>query len=119
MEFIRNKEYKYIRVLGMLYFRMVCQRYQDIYKVIEPLFADYRKICFREISGKFTLIHIDEVADKLLRDENFCDVTLPRIPRRYVLEQNGQLDGPRKSALESSQNQKILTDTKHSKKGSD
>ena len=105
LEFIKNQQYKYIRVLGMVYFRMVCQKSIDIYKVLEPLLGDYRKVCLREISGKFTVVHIDEIADRLIRDETFCDVMLPRIPRRYVLEANGTLDGPRKSVLDSGMNE--------------
>ena len=68
--------------------------------VLEPLYADYRRVNFREISGQFTQIHIDEVVDHLLRDERFCEVMLPRVQKRYVLEQNDILKGPRISPLE-------------------
>ena len=100
LELIKNKDYKYIRLLGMVYFRMVCQKHKDIYMVLEPLYADYRKINFRETSGQFKTMHIDEVVDNLLRDERFCEVMLPRIQKRYVLEQNEVLPGPRVSPLE-------------------
>ena len=45
-------------------------------------------------------MHIDEVVDNLLRDERFCEVMLPRIQKRYVLEQNEVLPGSRVSPLE-------------------
>ena len=44
---------------------------------------------------------MDEIVDQLLRDERFCEVMLPRIQKRYVLEQNDVLKGPRKSPLEN------------------
>ena len=45
-------------------------------------------------------MHIDEIVDKLLRDERLCEVILPRMQKRYVLEENGVLSGPRVSPLE-------------------
>ena len=85
LEFIKEENYKYIRLLGMLYFRLVCTKPKDIYSVLEPLYSDYRKIAFRETSGKFSILHMDEVVDKLLRDDRFCEVMLPRIPKRWML----------------------------------
>ena len=41
---------------------------------------------------------MDELIDCLLRDETFCDVTLPRISKRHVLEEEGVLE-PYQSAL--------------------
>jgi pre-mRNA-splicing factor 38A len=68
--------------------------------MLEPIYADFRRIKFRETSGQFTTIHIDEVVDKLLRDEHFCEVMLPRIPKRWVLEEANKLKKGRASALE-------------------
>ena len=51
LELIKNKEYKYIRLLGMVYFRLVCSKPKDVYTVLEPLYADYRRANFRETSG--------------------------------------------------------------------
>ena len=42
---------------------------------------------------------MDEFVDELLREERVCDVILPRIQKRSVLEQTEQLE-PRVSALE-------------------
>mmetsp|Transcript_41750 Transcript_41750/g.54997 ORF Transcript_41750/g.54997 Transcript_41750/m.54997 type:complete len:84 (+) Transcript_41750:307-558(+) len=83
----------------MVYFRLVCPKAKDIYTVLEPLYADYRKANFRETSGQFSSIHIDEVVDRLLRAERFCEIVLPRMQKRYVLEQNEVLTGPRISPL--------------------
>ena len=35
---------------------------------------------------------MDEFIDSLLREERVCDTILPRIPKRFVLEDNGQLE---------------------------
>ncbi|KAJ3228039.1 hypothetical protein HK099_007320 [Clydaea vesicula] len=42
---------------------------------------------------------MDEFVDHLLRDDRYCDTILPRIPKRYVLEDLGELE-PRVSKLE-------------------
>ena len=114
LEFIKNEDYKYIRLLGMLYFRLVCTKPSDIYSVLEPLYSDYRKIAFRETSGKFSILHMDEVIDKLLREDRFCEVMLPRIPKRWVLQENGTIPkGPRISALQLDDNDDEANDTKN------
>ena len=41
---------------------------------------------------------MDELIDSLLQDDIFCDVTLPRISKRHVLEEEGVLE-PYQSAL--------------------
>ena len=42
---------------------------------------------------------MDEFIDELLHEERCCDIILPRIQKRYVLEQNEELE-PRVSALD-------------------
>jgi pre-mRNA-splicing factor 38A len=42
---------------------------------------------------------MDEFIDELLHMDRSCDVIMPRIQKRYVLEQNEKLE-PRVSALE-------------------
>jgi hypothetical protein len=51
----------------------------------------------RELGG-YVLTYMDEFVDQLLRDERVCDIILPRIAKREVLEESGEL-GPRKSLL--------------------
>ena len=98
LEFIKNKDYKYIRALGIFYWRLVSQA-KDVYRVLEPLYADYRRLVIRRESGKFEELHMDELVDNLLREDIFCDVTLPRISKRHVLEEEGVLE-PYQSALQ-------------------
>ena len=37
-------------------------------------------------------MHMDEFIDQLLRNERFLGINLPRMPKRYVLEEDGELD---------------------------
>jgi pre-mRNA-splicing factor 38A len=54
---------------------------------------------FLSIKDGFYLSFMDSFIDDLLRQERVCDIILPRIQSRYVLEQNDELE-PRESALE-------------------
>ncbi|CAJ1337861.1 unnamed protein product, partial [Effrenium voratum] len=66
--------------------------YLTIFQTLEPLFADYRKLRYRDMNGKMSIIRMDEFIDWLMREETICDVTMPQIPKRETLEQTGQLD---------------------------
>ncbi|KAH0948648.1 hypothetical protein HN011_001592 [Eciton burchellii] len=98
VEFIKNEEFKYVRALGALYMRLTGSSL-DCYKYLEPLFNDNRKLRSQNKQGAFELIHMDEFIDNLLRDERSCDVILPRIQKRHVLEENNELEA-KISALE-------------------
>jgi pre-mRNA-splicing factor 38A len=50
------------------------------------------------ILAGFSLTYMDEFVDKLLHEERVCDIILPRLPKREVLEETEGLP-PRKSAL--------------------
>ena len=56
-------------------------------------------MAYRDSTGRFEIIHMDEFIDKLMREEYFCDVTLPRLSKRNALEDEGELE-PRISALQ-------------------
>lgn len=47
----------------------------------------------------YSLTYMDEFVDQLLHEERVCDVILPRLTSRYVLEENDELE-PRVSGLE-------------------
>ncbi|KAG0224796.1 Pre-mRNA-splicing factor 38A [Actinomortierella wolfii] len=81
---------KYLRALGAFYLRLTGKP-ATIYKVLEPLLDDPRKLRKRTVNG-FTLTYMDEFVDELLREERVCDVVLPRLTKRYVLEDAGELD---------------------------
>ncbi|XP_001606816.2 pre-mRNA-splicing factor 38A [Nasonia vitripennis] len=98
VEFIKNEEFKYVRALGAFYMRLTGTSL-DCYRYLEPLLNDYRKLRKQNRQGQFEIIHVDEFIDDLLRAERCCDIILPRIQKRHVLEENNELE-PRVSALE-------------------
>lgn len=105
VEFIKNEEFKYVRALGALYMRLTGTSL-DCYKYLEPLFNDNRKLRRQNKDGVFELVHMDELIDELLRDERSCDVILPRVQRRHVLEENNELEA-KVSALEDDMDEAI------------
>lgn len=98
LEYIKQPELKYLRALGALYLR-VTARPVTTFRTLEPLFADYRKLRYRDLTGKLSIIHMDEFVDWLLREETVCDVTMTVLPRREALEETHNLE-PRRSVLE-------------------
>lgn len=98
LEIIKQPDLKYLRALGAAYYR-ISQRHIKVFQTLEPLFADYRKLRYRDIAGKISLIHMDEFIDWLLREPTVCDVTMPGIPKRDILEATMDL-APRESILD-------------------
>lgn len=91
VEFIRNEEFKYVRALGAFYLRLTATA-EDCYKYLEPLYNDYRKLRRQNRMGTYEIVHMDEFIDELLKEERVCDVILPRIQKRHIFEENGDLD---------------------------
>nr|VZI47470.1 unnamed protein product [Spirometra erinaceieuropaei] len=87
IEFIKQEDYKYARAIGAFYLRLVGES-AEIYKYLETLYNDFRKIKKQDNSGKFSLIHMDEFIDSLLTEE-----------RRSVLEEANVLES-RQSLLD-------------------
>ena len=98
IELIKNPDFKYVRVLGAFYLRLV-GRPVDIYKYLELLYNDYRKIRHRTSAG-WEVIRVDEFIDELLTQDYSCDIALPRLPKRWHLEEAGMLE-PRTSLAEA------------------
>ena len=67
VEFIKNEDYKYVRVLGAFYMRLV-GRPVEVYQYLEPLYNDYRKIRRRLPEGNYTIVRVDELIDEFLRE---------------------------------------------------
>jgi pre-mRNA-splicing factor 38A len=95
-----------------MYIRMTF-RAVDVYELLEPLLKDYRKLRTRHMGkaepfwlssptetrpGGYSLTFIDEYASELLTEDRVCDIILPRLQKRQILEENSQI-GPRKSRL--------------------
>ena len=107
---------RYLRALAALYIRMTF-RAVDVYELLEPLLKDYRKLRLRNMCrhlddtlescleflflffvAGYSLVFMDEFVYELLSEERVCDIIMPRLIKRQVLEENGDI-GPRKSRL--------------------
>ncbi|KAG5674901.1 hypothetical protein PVAND_004846 [Polypedilum vanderplanki] len=91
IEFIKNEDFKYIRALGAFYLRLTAPAI-ECYKYLEPLYNDYRKLRRQNRMGHYEIVYMDEFIDELLIKDRVCDVILPRIQKRQVLEENGELE---------------------------
>lgn len=98
-ELINNEEFKYVRALGVFYLRLT-GRPAEIYEKLEPLYNDYRKLRYRNLTD-WKLLYMDEFIDELLVNERVFGIALPRLPKREMLEEAGYLDGPRRSAVQN------------------
>ncbi|KAK0228238.1 PRP38 family-domain-containing protein [Armillaria fumosa] len=96
IEYLQAENFKYLRALAAMYIRMTF-RAVEVYDLLEPLLKDFRKLRLRNMAG-YSLTFIDEFADALLTEERVCDIILPRLAKRQILEENGDI-GPRKSRL--------------------
>ncbi|XP_053697031.1 pre-mRNA-splicing factor 38 [Sabethes cyaneus] len=108
VEFIKNEEFKYVRALGAFYLRLTGSSL-DCYKYLEPLYNDNRKLRRQNRMGHYELVHMDEFIDDLLREERVCDIILPRIQKRHVLEENNELE-PKVSALDDDLDEEMPSD---------
>ncbi|CAB3226008.1 unnamed protein product [Arctia plantaginis] len=108
VEFIKNEEFKYVRALGAFYMRLTGSSV-DCYKYLEPLYNDNRKLRRQNREGQFEIVHVDEFIDELLREERLCDVILPRIQKRPILEENNELE-PKISALDDDLDEDMPSD---------
>lgn len=97
MEYIKNENFKYLRALGAFYLRLTGKA-DEVYHSLEPLLYDFRPIIYRGMSG-WSVMHMDEFIDSLLREELVCDITLPHMVKRIKMEELKTLP-PRKSNLE-------------------
>jgi len=97
LEFINNKDFKYIRLLGAFYLRLTGQPL-EIYCHLEPLYEDFRKVRMMNQWGSVENTNVDEFVDQLLLRDVVLDVTLPHLPKRSHLQNQGLLE-PRRSQL--------------------
>ncbi|WFD29061.1 hypothetical protein MSPP1_000066 [Malassezia sp. CBS 17886] len=98
LEYLAAGDLKYLRALAAMYVRMTFPSL-EVYELLEPLLSDYRKLRWRDMSGQYSLSHMDEFIDQLLTEDRVCELILPRLTRRSVLEENEGLR-PRTSRLE-------------------
>ena len=97
-DFIAQDHFKYVRALGSFYLRLT-GRPADIYEALEPLYGDSSKLKLRE-THQWKLTYMDQVVHQLLTEPYFVGITLPRLPARTTLQQEGYMDeGPRLTIL--------------------
>jgi pre-mRNA-splicing factor 38A len=107
--------FKYLRALAAFYIRLTWKS-EDIYKTLEPLLSDYRKLR-RRVGDEVVLTFMDQFIDDLLTKERVCGTSLWKLPARTVLEDLDILE-PRESALGDELNeldQEDASDGEHSR----
>jgi pre-mRNA-splicing factor 38A len=98
LEYLQFEEFKYLRAVVAMYVRLAFSSL-EVYEVLEPMLNDYRKLRFRQMSGSYYITFMDEYINDLLTKERVCELILPRLTRRDVLEDTEGL-APRSSKLE-------------------
>ncbi|CAZ86258.1 unnamed protein product [Tuber melanosporum] len=96
--YLNDPDFKYLRSLAAFYIRLTWSAV-DIYRTLEPLMGDYRKLRVRGMGG-WRMTYVDEFIDELLTKERVCDIALPHIKTRAMLEDADELE-PRESLLGS------------------
>ncbi|KAJ5343186.1 hypothetical protein N7541_007865 [Penicillium brevicompactum] len=83
-------DFKYLRALAAFYVRLTFDAV-DVYKTLEPLLLDYRKLK-RRVRDTFTLTYVDQFVDDLLTKDRVCGTSLWKLPPRSQLEDLDMLD---------------------------
>ncbi|KAL2812379.1 PRP38 family-domain-containing protein [Aspergillus granulosus] len=77
-------DFKYLRALAAFYVRLTWEP-AEIYKTLEPLLLDYRKLK-RRVRDSFVLTYMDQFVDDLLTKDRVCGTSLWKLPSRQQLE---------------------------------
>jgi pre-mRNA-splicing factor 38A len=89
--YLRNTDYKYLTALAAFYLRLIGTSV-EVYQYLEPLLLDRRKLRFRKSDGTYEITFMDSFVDELLHEDRVCDTILPRLTKRFVLEDQGDLE---------------------------
>lgn len=106
--FLETEDFKYVRALGAFYLRLT-GRPADIYKNLEPLYRDYRRIRYRA-PVEWKLLTMDQFIHSLLTDSVVCGIALPRLAGRSVLVEEGYLEDEYASPIWEVVGEKSLED---------
>lgn len=85
LEYLHQTDFKYLSALAAFYVRLTFEA-KDVYKTLEPLLADYRKLRRRTREGAYALTYMDQFVDDLLTKDRVCGTSLRKLPQRTVLE---------------------------------
>jgi pre-mRNA-splicing factor 38A len=88
--FVEQEDFKYVRALGAMYQRLT-GRPAAIYETLEPLYRDYRKLKYRDIT-EWKLTTMDQFIHSLLHEDRVCGISLPRLAARETLVEEGYLE---------------------------
>ncbi|KAE8137091.1 PRP38 family-domain-containing protein [Aspergillus pseudotamarii] len=77
-------DFKYLRALAAFYVRLTFDAV-DVYKTLEPLLLDYRKLK-RRVRDSVVLTYVDQFVDDLLTKDRVCGTSLWKLPSRQQLE---------------------------------
>lgn len=83
-------DFKYLRALAAFYIRLTFDA-ADIYKTLEPLLTDYRKLR-RRMRENYVLTYMDQFVDDLLTKDRVCGTSLWKLPSRQQLEDLDMLE---------------------------
>ena len=92
LEYLHQTDFKYLTALAAFYVRLTFEPAEDVYKTLEPLLGDYRKLRRRTRDGAYALTYMDQFIDDLLTKDRVCATILPRLTQRTVLEDDGKLE---------------------------
>ncbi len=88
LEYLRQEELKYLSALAAFYIRLTFEA-KEVYRILEPLLGDWRKLRRRTRDGGYALTYIDQFVDDLLTKDRVCGTSLMKLPQRTVLEDLG------------------------------
>jgi pre-mRNA-splicing factor 38A len=63
---------------------------REIFEYLEPLYNDYRKVR-EKVDVGYKMTHVDEFIEVLLGGDYSCDISLPYLPKRALLEETEDL----------------------------
>lgn len=86
-----GEDFKYLRALAAFYIRITSEKSEDVYRRLEPLMSDYRKLIRRANNGD-RMTTIDEFVDDLLVKERICATSLWKLVPRQQLEDDDKLE---------------------------
>lgn len=104
-EYLANEDFKYLRALAAFYIRLTSETSEAVYRTLEPLLEDYRKLRRRNNNG-YALTYMDQFVDDLLVKDRVCATSLWKLTSREVLEDEDKLDArvsPLQHMLDSSE----------------
>ena len=100
--FCQQEQFKYVRLLGCFYLRLMIgggggqgghANVQQLYQTLEPFYQDGRKVrVWNTFTQLWSIRHVDEIIHDLLTKPIVLEITLPRLPTRKVLQEEGYLE---------------------------